>query len=86
MATIIAKNIRKFDIMITDLGISIPKFNQIELVGSMGGFNIFEVTSSTVLKVLVTNGDIIINDGIVDLSTVNGIKHLTLTTKYEGIK
>lgn len=85
MATIIAKNVGEFDIMIEDLGINVPKSNQIELVGDTGVFNIFEVTSSTNLKEHVTNETIVINDGLIDLSVENGIKHLTLVTEYEGV-
>lgn len=83
MAIIIAKNMGEFDIMITDLGISVPKLNQIELVGEDGIFNIYEVTSSIKLKEFVSGGSLIINDGLIDLSIENGLKHLTLTTEYE---
>ena len=83
MTTIIAKNNEIFNIMIEDLGISVPKSNQIELVGAEGVFNIYEVTTSKTLKSLVSSSLIIINDGTVDLSIGDGIQHLTLTTKYE---
>ncbi len=83
MTTIVAKNNNTFDIMIEDLGISVPKSNQIELVGNEGIFNIFEVTSSISLKDLVSSSLIVINDGILDLSIEDGIKHLTLITEHE---
>lgn len=83
MTTIVAKNNNTFDVMIEDLGISVPKSNQIELVGIEGIFNIFEVTSSVSLKDLVSSSLIMINDGILDLSIEDGIKHLTLITEHE---
>lgn len=82
MITILAKNVTKKDIMIEELGISIPSLTQIELVGIEGIFSIVKVISSKELKDIVVAGNIIINDGVSDLSTVNGLKHLSLKTEY----
>lgn len=82
MITILAKNVTKKDIMIEELGISIPSLTQIELVGIEGSFGIVKVISSKELKDIVAAGNIIINDGVSDLSTVNGLKHLSLKTEY----
>ncbi len=82
MITILAKNVTKKDIMIEKLGISIPSLTQIELVGIEGIFSIVKVISSKELKDIVAAGNIIINDGVSDLSTVNGLKHLSLKTEY----
>lgn len=81
MATvIIAKNNGVQNVGVEDLGIVIPPSSQRNLTEN---FTVYEVQSSIDLKAKVTTGDLVINDGVDDLSIAEGIDHITYQTKYE---
>jgi len=82
MSVIIAKNDSTADIQITDLnGVTVLIDNSLNLTNYFG---IDVISNSTVLKTLVEDEYIIINDGINDLSIENGLKHIALKTEYEN--
>jgi len=81
MAVIIAKNVTQNDIEISDMyGTTIPSSSQLTLTESLP-YPIIE--NSQNLKTYVQDGDIVINDGVQDLSVNNGLKHLRISTYYE---
>ena len=79
MWTVIVKNSGS-DQSIDDLGIIIPDSNQITLSDQ---FTYNEIANSDDLRSLVSSGDIVINDGINDLSPTDGVKFLSLENLKE---
>ncbi len=70
------------EIRITDLhGFTIESFTTRDVTDF---FPFHRIEQSSDLKTLVTNGDIIINDGIQNLSVANGLTHLNHLTEYES--
>lgn len=62
---VIAKNDSTADIFLENLGITIPAFSEIVLSDQ---FEFVEISGDDSLKVYVTNGQIIINNGLQDLT------------------
>ena len=77
MSIVIAKNPTPADILIGDLGISIPTGNQVILSDY---FSFDEITDSPNLQTLVQDGNIIINNNISDLSEIDGLDYITIET------
>ena len=82
MATVIAKNTTASSITIEDLGIDIPLSSQLTLSDL---FDFADISNSSKLKAFVTNGTIVINNGTIDLSVANGLKHIYYQTNYEDL-
>lgn len=80
MYSIIAKNITDSDKFIDDLGINISSLSEVELSTI---FKRSEIATSNDLKTYVTNSEIVINNGIEDLSVQEGLKHITFETTHE---
>jgi len=81
MATVvITKNVTGSNIVIEDLGISIPSGSQTELTEL---FNKTEIGESKNLDTYIIAGDIVINDGTSDLSAANGFRHVNFETEWE---
>lgn len=80
MATILAKNTTGSSVLIEDLGIEVDAAGQLNLSEL---FEFEDISGSDDLKVLVSNGTLIINDGVLDLSTANGLNHVYHQTVYE---
>lgn len=83
MATIIAKNTTKEDIIIEDLGITIFSSGAINLTNI---FNLIEIIISKDLEAEVSIGNIIINDGLQDLDIEISLDHISIHTKHEDNK
>lgn len=77
---IIVKNQTVSDIILEDLGITIPGSSNIILTET---FEFCEIIDSKDLKSYIDSDDIIINDGLVDLSKENSLKHVTYETAYQ---
>jgi len=71
---VIIKNFSDQPIMIDDLGIEIPVNNQINLTDL---FSFFEIMSSYNLKDCIMNESLIINNGEIDLNSMNGVEYIT---------
>ena len=82
MATVIAKNTTASSITIEDLGIDIPLSSQLTLSDL---FDFADIANSSKLRAFVTNGTIVINNGTIDLSVANGLKHIYYQTNYEDL-
>lgn len=80
MSTIIAKNNKVSAILLEDLGIEIPGSGQENLTTY---FTKVDISEGKDLKSKVSSGDIIINDGINDLSISDGLAHINFKTEYE---
>ncbi len=80
MPTVIAKNTTTLDMILEDLGIIIPGSSIIDLTET---YEFYEITSSKDLKTQISNGNIIINDSIQDLSVENSLKHVGEESIYE---
>lgn len=84
MATIIiAKNVTLSIIEIEDLGIPIDATSQITLTSI---FTKGEIIESKDLDTQVLAGNIVINNGTIDLGIVDGIKHVNFETEYEDFE
>lgn len=71
---LIVKNNVNYDVMIEDMGIEILVDAQISLSEL---FDDFELFSSNDLKNLVSNNNLIINNGIDDLNITDAIEYIT---------
>lgn len=80
MATIIAKNNTKEDIIIDDLGITISTSKATNLTDI---YNLIEIIISKDLEIEVSAGNIIINDGLQDLNIETSLDHISIHTKHE---
>ncbi len=80
MPTVIAKNTTTLDMILEDLGIIIPGSSIIDLTET---YDFYEITSSKSLKTQISNGNIIINDGVQDLSVESSLKHVGEESLYE---
>jgi hypothetical protein len=80
MSTIIAINDSTSEIFIEDLGIEIPALGQRDLTEV---FSKQIISESKNLVTFVSNGNIIINNGSINLSISNGLKHINIQTEYE---
>lgn len=81
MATIIiAKNNGSVTKSIDDLGIEIIAYSQRNLTEV---FQVYEVCGSLSLKTLVSSGDLIINNGTIDLNMSDSLEHIKQETHYE---
>jgi hypothetical protein len=78
--TIIVKNDSTSNIVIDDLGMTVPAQNQLNLTEYLTKY---EITDSKSLDVLVFNGSLVVNDGTTDLSCIDGLKHVNFQTEYE---
>lgn len=80
---IIAKNITIYDVLIDDLGVIIDANDQRNLTDSFKSSDIFD---SKDLKNKIQNNQIIINDGISDLSKKNSLESVNLESSlYDEI-
>lgn len=77
---IIAKNVTYDDITIDDLGLVIDATSEVTISSI---FNISEIVISDDLKTYVTNEDIVINNGSIDLNVENALKEITFETLHE---
>lgn len=80
MATIVIKNYGSIDREIEDLGITIDASSSINLSEL---YDESDLMDSNDLKYLVSNSFVVVNNGIKDLSTQNGLKHINYETEYE---
>ena len=80
MPTVFVKNTTILDIIIEDLGIIIPGSSIMNFTET---YEFFEITTSDDLKNQISNGNIIINDGIIDLSKDDGLKHVSQESIFE---
>jgi len=80
MTTIIAKNVDIIDLLIEELGITIPASMQ-ETLSDL--FTLADIADSETLKTHVSGLSIVINDGSQDLSAEEGIRHVSLQSEYE---
>jgi len=78
MAIIIAKNVSGAEIDL-DFGLVIA---DAEVVILTDYYDIEEIIGSDELKTHVANGDIVLNDGVSDLSITDAANHLMLQTKF----
>ena len=79
---IIAKNTTGGDIDLNDLGLSLGPLEILDLTSL---FTKSEVIESSDLTSHVENGNIIINDGVSDLSLSDGLMHIRIETEYEDL-
>lgn len=81
MATIIiTKNNTASEIFWEDLGIGVPASSQETLTEL---FTKIEIANSKDLDTSISVGNITINDGTNDLSTIDGLRHVNFETEYE---
>lgn len=80
MSVIIVKNLTNEEIQLSDLGITIDKNSELNLTDYFTLSNIYE---SVDLKTYISNGILIINDGVEYLDSMDGLKHVTIETQYE---
>ena len=80
MPIVFVKNTTILDIVLEDLGIIIPGSSIMNLTET---FEFYEITSSDDLKNQISDGNVIINDGVVDLSKDNGLKHVSQESIFE---
>ena len=78
--TVIAKNNTATDLEIDELGITIPASGQKNLTDQ---FDYIEIVESDELKTLVSNTDITINNGVIDLNITDGLNHIDIQSVYE---
>lgn len=79
-ATIIARNVSGSSITLEDLGLSLDPSEERDLS------ELFEfpvIAGAEILQASVASGDIVINDGVEDLSISDGLKHINWQTEYE---
>lgn len=76
---ILAKNDSSAEVVIADLGISIPVSGQRDLFIE---FDLEQLESSNDLKSHILAANIIINDGYVDLSITNALAHLQIESEW----
>lgn len=74
MYTVIIKNDSGFAKTIEDLGITIANAAQVTL---SDGYTYSDISDSDDLRALVLAADLVVNDGIGDLSAADGVKYLT---------
>lgn len=77
---VIAINDTTSDIFLEDLGLTIPASSQVSLHEQ---FEFSEIANADPLKVQVTAGNIIINDGSTNLSITNALEYIDYWTKYD---
>jgi len=75
MWTLIIKNNSGSDQIINDLGITVLNGAALNISDQ---YTFDEISCSDDLRLLVTNGDLVVNDGSADLSSADGVLHLTL--------
>lgn len=80
MPTVLAKNTTTSDITLEDLGVIIPGSSILDLTET---YAFYEITASKDLKTQISNGNVIINDSINDLSMENSLKHIGEESIYE---
>lgn len=84
MITIIAENQRMFDVLIDDLGIIVPASGTAQLNAVLGTS---EVNDSVSLKTLISNGDLLINDGTTTYNldeSLNFVATFNQVESFEG--
>ena len=79
--TIIVKNSSGSPIFINDLGISIPAQGQVELSELFGLPTLWE---SNDLYTLVSDDDLVVNDGTDDLDTIPGLNWISISEEEAG--
>jgi hypothetical protein len=78
----IIKNTTALDIILDGPGITVPALGQVTLESS----DYDKLTQTTNILTLIGNGDIVINDGIDDLSIAEAVKFIYLPDFAENIR
>lgn len=85
MPVVIAKNQTGSDIDLTRLGVRVPALGDLTLSGTADApATYIECTQDESLEVAVSSGDIIINDGVNDLSTAEALVYLNASGNLDG--
>jgi hypothetical protein len=78
MWKVVLKNNGSSTVELGRLGLYISAGSQIEISDS---YEFYRISGSDDLRAAILNGDLVLNDGVADLSTVNGVAYLTFVQK-----